>query len=181
MLPKDAIHQPGIKCIDIHHHYFPNSLKKDRPNPALNWKTPPENLPWSSEKSLVAMNDMGIDFAVLSFPAISDWKPTLDFRGLARSQNDWIASICGTHPSKFGFFGVLPSLIDVEGWLIHVPYLPFSPVLGALDEIAHALDDLGANGISLSSCYGQDPATSRTSFSFTAALLILTPPQSLGG
>jgi len=175
MLPKDAIHQPGIKCIDMHHHYFPDSLKKDRPNPNLNWKTPPENLPWTPEKSLQAMSDMGVDFTVLSFPAISDWKPTVHFRGLARSQNDWIASVCQTYPSKFGFFGVLPSLLDIEGSELPIPFISLSLALGALDEVAHVLDDLGANGISLSSCYGQDPSTSRTLIYPPTSLLILTP------
>lgn len=56
---------------------------------------------------------------------------------LARQCNDFAAGIKRTHPNKFGFWASIP-----------LPNVPAS-----LDEMAHALDDLGADGIGLLTNY----------------------------
>ena len=57
--------------IDIHHHIFPPAhlYPKMTLNAKLGWTTPAENLPWTPRKSLEAMDALGIDMAVLSYPA----------------------------------------------------------------------------------------------------------------
>lgn len=119
--------------IDFHHHFFPSSLKKADQNVQVGWKTPAENLPWSPDISLKAMNELAIRKAVLSLPAGTY------SRLQAREYNRYAASVCSAHPDRFRFFATLPDLRDVEG---------------ALDEINYAMDDLGADGIALSSSYG---------------------------
>ncbi|TFK55950.1 amidohydrolase 2 [Heliocybe sulcata] len=120
--------------IDFHHHFFPASLNKARRNEKVGWKTPSENLPWSPAVSLNAMNELGIRKAILSLPAGTY------SRVQAREYNRYAASVCLALPDRFRFLATLPDLRDVEG---------------ALDEITYALDDLGADGIALSSSYGE--------------------------
>ena len=57
--------------IDVHHHIFLPELsqRKVSQNAAVGWKTPPENMPWSLQKSLRAMDKLGVAYAVLSYPA----------------------------------------------------------------------------------------------------------------
>ncbi|KAF7301735.1 Amidohydrolase 2 [Mycena indigotica] len=129
-----------IQRIDIHHHYFEATLDKANASKKVGWLTPAENLPWSPQVSLKYMDAHGIDVAILSFPAISSGSISTENREKTRQRNLAMAEICRTHPTRFGFFATLPFLRDVEG---------------ALAEIAFALDELGADGISLSSCYGE--------------------------
>ena len=59
-------------------------------------------------------------------------------RALAREWNDYSASIRAHQPDKFGFFGALPSLTDVDG---------------AIEALKYALDELKADGITLFTSY----------------------------
>ncbi|KAI0719589.1 hypothetical protein C8T65DRAFT_693227 [Cerioporus squamosus] len=111
---------------------------------------PEENLPWSPEKSLKAMDELGIDVAVLSLP--DGWP-------MASEVNQRSADICQQYPGRFGFFASLPDLRNAEGEraftsLAQVWTLTNGTYADALKELAHALDDLHANGISLVSSYG---------------------------
>lgn len=45
-----------LPAIDIHHHVFPSTVRKDRPNPAIGWIPPPELYPWSPDLSLQLMD-----------------------------------------------------------------------------------------------------------------------------
>ncbi|TFK91504.1 amidohydrolase 2 [Polyporus arcularius HHB13444] len=121
---------PRLKRIDVHHHNFPSNVGKLYEHSPLGYKLPEENLPWSLEKSLQAMDELGIDIAVLSLP--DGWP-------IAGKANQRSAEICKQYPGRFGFFASLPDLRNTED---------------ALTELAHALDDLHANGISLVSSYG---------------------------
>ncbi|KAF8812511.1 hypothetical protein BYT27DRAFT_7133244, partial [Phlegmacium glaucopus] len=141
--PTQSILQPHIRRIDVHHHFFPTDLNKEKCNTHLGWRTPPENLPWTPEKSLQAMDAMDIDFAILSLPAISSGSIDKENRLIARKRNEFAAGICGTYPDRFGFFATPPFLDDVEGSLL---------------EIAYSLDHLHANGIAIASSYGQGSA-----------------------
>jgi predicted TIM-barrel fold metal-dependent hydrolase len=105
----------SIPRIDVHHHYFPSDLKKEQSNVGVGWKTPPENLPWSPKISLQAMDAMKVDFAVLSFPAISSGCISEENRATARRRNKLAAGFCRDHPDRFSFFATLPFLEDIEG------------------------------------------------------------------
>ncbi|KAJ7754235.1 hypothetical protein DFH07DRAFT_503553 [Mycena maculata] len=126
--------------IDVHHHFFPSSLDKAKSNEKVGWRTPAENLPWKPEISLRFMDASKIDVAILSFPPIAAGFVGQESRDLARGRNRGMADICAAHPGRFGFFATLPFLDDVEG---------------ALAEITYALDELHADGIALSSSYGE--------------------------
>ena len=96
--------------IDIHHHYFPDAASKEKLNSKIGWQTPPVCLPWSPEVSLNFMNECAIDTAILSLPATPEGN-----RHLARQRNQELADICKTHPTRFGFFAMLPTLDDIDG------------------------------------------------------------------
>ncbi|PPQ94033.1 hypothetical protein CVT25_009881 [Psilocybe cyanescens] len=115
-------------------------LRKEQHNLGLGWKTPAENLPWSPEISLRAMDAMQVDIAILTFPALSSGSVCEENRTTARRRNELASAICREHPERFGFFATLPFLDDVKG---------------CLEEIQYALDILNASGVSLSSCYGE--------------------------
>ncbi|KAJ6515814.1 hypothetical protein C8R45DRAFT_888937 [Mycena sanguinolenta] len=126
--------------IDIHHHYFPANLDKANSNEKVGWRTPVENLPWNEGISLEFMDAAAIDVAILSFPAIASGFIGQENRNQACERNRGMAEICRVHKGRFGFFATLPFLDDIEG---------------ALAEIAYGLDILNADGISLSSSYGE--------------------------
>jgi predicted TIM-barrel fold metal-dependent hydrolase len=113
--PTQSILQPHIRRIDVHHHFFPTDLNKEKSNIHLGWKTPLENIPWTPEKSLQAMDAMNIDFAILSLPAISGGSVNEENRLMARKRNEFAAAVCSTYPNRFGFFATPPFLDDVEG------------------------------------------------------------------
>lgn len=110
-----SIPNKPFRRIDVHHHYFPYGLRKEQSNIEVGWKTPAENLPWSPEVSLRAMDAMDIDVAFLSLPALSTGSISDDNRALARTRNEFAASICRSHPGRFEFFATLPFLNDIEG------------------------------------------------------------------
>ncbi len=101
--------------IDIHHHFFPPDLDKNKASTSVGWRTPKENLPWTPELSIKAMDTLGIKAAVLSFPASPSGEVSTENRALARRRNDYIAGICQKYPERFGFFASLPFLGDVQG------------------------------------------------------------------
>lgn len=114
-LSTQGIGGEGRRCIDVHHHYFPPDLEKEKSNADVGWRTPAENLPWSPEISLRAMDAMGVDVAVLSFPAISKGSISPENRAIARRRNEFASKICQEYPNRFGFFATLPFLDDIEG------------------------------------------------------------------
>lgn len=130
--------------IDVHHHIFLPELSKHKAdqNAKVGWKTPEENMPWSIQKSLEAMEKLGIAGAVLSYPAgvpenlvASPFRhSTGDHNGSAcrdgdtvtrrernrevvRELNTHAKGLCDRHQSRgrFGWFACLPDLRNVEG------------------------------------------------------------------
>jgi len=152
------------RCIDIHHHYFPPDLDKEKSNAEVGWVTPKENLPWSPDVSLRTMDAMKIDMAILSFPALSSGSVSEENRSAARKRNAFVADICSAHPDRFGFFATVPFLNDIGGNLLfHRPYKQnafHSLFSGCLEEIGYALDHLNAQGVSLASSYGEGSTAS---------------------
>lgn len=109
--------------IDIHHHFFPPDLDKTKVSVRVGWRTPEENLPWTPEVSIRAMDSTGVQAAVLSFPASPSGCVSAENRALTRSRNDYVAGLCRDYPGRFGFFATLPFLDDVQG---RVPIRPLS-------------------------------------------------------
>lgn len=62
---------------------------------------------------------------------------------LARSINEYAAALCAENPTKFSFFAAVPSLFSTSA---------------CIAEIAHALDVLGASGVTLFTRYGDGSA-----------------------
>ncbi|KAI0034071.1 hypothetical protein K488DRAFT_77449 [Vararia minispora EC-137] len=127
--------------IDVHHHYFPHDLNKKVASAAVGFRTPPEHLPWTPQVSLNAMDALGVDLAILSVPA-NYAAAGAGSREKACAANEAMAAVCVAHPGRFAFWACLGDWRDVDD---------------ALDIIVHALDELKAVGVAVSSCYGTGP------------------------
>lgn len=124
---------PGF--VDVHAHFVTDSYVRqaraaghDLPDGVPAWPG------WSARDHLEVMDRNGISTSFLSVSS-----PGVHFgddaaaRRLAREVNEDAARVAADHPGRFGFFASLP-LPDVDG---------------ALAEIAHAFDELGADGVVL--------------------------------
>ncbi|MER6530540.1 amidohydrolase family protein [Streptomyces sp. NPDC001508] len=130
------IRQDGI---DVHAHFLPkryrtayHHLGTPGPDGLAAWPD------WSVGRALGTMDELGVELAILSIssPGVhvgDDRAATV----LALGVNEDGAALAARHPDRFGFFASLP-LPDVDS---------------ALDEIAYALDQLGAEGVVLLSNY----------------------------
>ena len=119
--------------IDTHHHVVPpeyaawlrskGALAGGLPIPA-----------WDPDAALFLMDRHDVAAAVLSVstPGVH-LGDGADARNLARHVNEYAAQVVRDHPARFGFFATL-TLPDVDG---------------ALAEIDHAFDTLGADGVVL--------------------------------
>ncbi|MFE1922350.1 amidohydrolase family protein [Streptomyces asoensis] len=121
--------------IDVHAHHLPDfyvqqatAAGHDHPDGMAAWPA------WSVRDHLDLMDRSGIETAMLSLSS-----PGVHFgddkaaRLLARRVNTYTAEVARDHPGRFGSFASLP-LPDVDG---------------ALEGIAFALDELGADGVAL--------------------------------
>ncbi|MBD0419027.1 amidohydrolase [Streptomyces sp. TRM S81-3] len=121
--------------VDVHAHFVTDSYVRQARAAGHEL---PDGMPawpgWSAEAHLELMDRNGI---VTSFLSVSS--PGVHFgddaaaRRLAREVNEDAARVAAARPGRFGFFASLP-LPDVDG---------------ALAEIAHAFDELGADGVVL--------------------------------
>ena len=119
--------------IDVHQHIVPpvwaRALDAAGTDPG-NWPVPA----WSRQSAIAMMDSHGIATGILSTPS-----PGVHFgdnaraRDLAHAVNEHAAEAAKDHPDRFGFFASLP-LPDTDG---------------AVSEAAHALDELGADGVIL--------------------------------
>ena len=125
--------------IDIHHHTLPpnyiRAIGEERIGPLLvSGKTPV----WTPQHSIEAMDRNGIEKAITSLSAPNVWFDDVrQTRALTRECNEYAARVRDDHPQRFGLFASLP-LPDIEG---------------SLREIAYALDELKADGITLLTNY----------------------------
>ncbi|MER7692491.1 amidohydrolase family protein [Streptomyces sp. NPDC097610] len=121
--------------IDVHAHLLPDFYVQQataaghaHPDGMGGWPS------WSVQGHLDLMDRGGIETAMLSMSS-----PGVHFgddkagRLLARRVNEYTAGLTRDHPRRFGNFASLP-LPDVDG---------------ALEEIAFAFDELGADGVAL--------------------------------
>jgi predicted TIM-barrel fold metal-dependent hydrolase len=123
--------------IDVHFH--------PTPPPGIDRRAPGQSADprsrWTLEKALEQMDEGGVATAILSLPhPPSTWADGREeSRRIAREWNDWCATLCRDHPGRFGLFATLP-ITDIDG---------------SLAEIAHALDELKADGINMMTNIGE--------------------------
>ncbi|MEV0848384.1 amidohydrolase family protein [Streptomyces sp. NPDC049954] len=131
---------PEQQLVDVHAHFVTDHYAElakaaghERPDGMPGWPS------WDVDSHLALMDEGGIRTSVLSISS-----PGVHFgddraaRSLAREVNEYGAGLKRDHPGRFGHFASLP--------------LP--DVTGALDELAHALDTLGSDGVTLESNAG---------------------------
>jgi predicted TIM-barrel fold metal-dependent hydrolase len=128
--------------IDVHNHCFsPESLEVWRRGAeAQGMALPHFSRDWTVARALGAMDDAGVETAIVSTPLLNTalhWLDTPALRKLARATNDFGAGMVRDHPGRFGYFAFLP-MPDIDG---------------SLSETAYALDVLKADGILLMTSY----------------------------
>ncbi|KAJ5809141.1 uncharacterized protein N7503_001359 [Penicillium pulvis] len=128
--------------IDFHHHFYPpnftKALKKSGGDPS-GWYIPE----WSLEADQKLGNAIGNGTTILfmTAPGACIEKDVVAAAHLARASNEYAAAIRDAHPKYYGFFVLLPSLLDTKA---------------SLDEIAYSLDILGTDRVLLFTRYGID-------------------------
>ena len=125
------------RLIDVHAHFIPDDYRRALLATGYDHAEGMFGIPaWSARGMLGMMDRLGIATAILSISS-----PGVHFgddaaaRSLARAVNLEGARLKSAHPDRFGFFASLP--------------LP--DVTGALRELAYALDELGADGVTIES------------------------------
>ncbi|MDT8914439.1 amidohydrolase family protein [Amycolatopsis sp. PS_44_ISF1] len=134
----------GPDRVDFHHHVFPGgaqaTLLRRKLVDATGWEFPGGAPRWTPEASLAFMDGHGIRTAVLSLPNDLEHDLAPEQRqSFAREVNDLAHQAVLDHPGRFGFFAHLPCPTDVDA---------------ALAELRYALDELGADGVTLTNVYG---------------------------
>ncbi|PSR87230.1 hypothetical protein BD289DRAFT_367419 [Coniella lustricola] len=118
--------QAGAGRIDTHIHCLPPQylaeLNKIGGNPS-GFPTPE----WTPESCLASMRGIGTTLGILSVstPGAAILGDGPEARKLARSFNDYLGhlAVAERYNNQFGFFGVIPSLSDLEGALDELDYL----------------------------------------------------------
>jgi predicted TIM-barrel fold metal-dependent hydrolase len=128
-------------AVDVHAHYLPVAYR-DALDRAQQLRLDGNALPpprWSPGEHLDAAASLGIATSMLSIssPGLLLSDDTADVVDLARRVNEQGADLVRTHPDHFGLLASLP--------------LPDVPA--GLRELERALDELGADGISLMTNY----------------------------
>jgi predicted TIM-barrel fold metal-dependent hydrolase len=124
--------------IDVHQHVVPPAYAawlRSKGVHDAGGRPLPE---WSVEAALRVMETHDIATAVLSVstPGVrldAARRDDAEARAMARTVNEFAGTVVRDHPDRFGFFATL-TLPDVDG---------------ALEEVAHAFDVLGASGVIL--------------------------------
>ncbi|MEU6131204.1 amidohydrolase family protein [Saccharopolyspora sp. NPDC047091] len=130
---------PLRDAIDVHAHYVTPRLRAAM---VAAGHAEPDGMPaipgWSPEAALADMDSIGVAAALLSVssPGVH-FGSDADARRLARDVNAEGAEIVAARPDRFGLLASLP-----------LPDLP-----GALAEVEHAFDELGADGLTLHTHY----------------------------
>ncbi len=139
-LPAGRAEAGDAQRIDVHHHVYPPFyLERERTQILRLISTDPKAvLGWTPQRAVEEMDANGVATAIVSLvPGV--WFGSVDEgRLLARAYHDYAARLMVDHPDRFGFFAALP-LPDIDG---------------SLQEMAHALDVLKADGVVLMTSYG---------------------------
>lgn len=124
--------------IDVHQHVIPPAYAAWLRAKGVQDAGGRELPEWSAEEALRVMDAHGIERAILSVSTpgvalVAGERDDAEARAMARTVNEFAATLVRDHPECFGFFATL-ALPDLDG---------------ALAEAAHALDVLGASGVVL--------------------------------
>jgi predicted TIM-barrel fold metal-dependent hydrolase len=123
--------------IDVHQHLMPPFYAEALP---ANGGDPSDSpMPqWSPELALQYMDahDIATSIVSLSAPSVVGWQGAAR-RHMARRVNEYVATLVGKWPGRFGNFATVP-LPDVDG---------------TLEETAYALDTLHADGVFVLATY----------------------------
>lgn len=119
--------------IDVHAHFLPEVYRRALAGAGIDRPDGIKAVPaWSEQLALDTMDRLEVETALLSISS-----PGVHFgddqaaSSLARAVNQEAAALRDRHPDRFGFFATLP--------------LP--DVAGAVAELGHSLDVLGADGV----------------------------------
>ncbi|KIV93261.1 hypothetical protein PV10_04487 [Exophiala mesophila] len=136
--PRQA--QPQQQLIDVHHHFVPDfyaeAVDAAGGDPS-GWPVPSWNI--SFDDAFSASLNITARILSLTSPGAPITGVNETTRALARRTNEFCASLQEAQPSRVGCFAALPDLLDTNG---------------TLAEIAHALDELNADGVTLFTRYG---------------------------
>src|SRR5689334_6425019 len=133
----------GKRLVDTHHHYYAPEYQKAW----LDWEDKrglrhfPRQLGWSPAKSIEAMDQGGVQTAMLSLastPGVWFDAGAAEAVRMARLCNEFAARMVRDHPGRFGLFATLP-MVDVDS---------------SLREIEYAFGTLNADGVGLQTNYG---------------------------
>lgn len=138
--------QEKRRVIDVHHHFFPDAFKESS---GRDGALPPFVKNWSPKMMLEEMDKNNIEQSVLSLASVPvGWfrmKPE-ELRPLIRGLNEYGAKLVQDHKGRHALFG----------------YVSCSDVEGSLKEIEYCMDTLKADGIEMSTSFGDkwpgDPA-----------------------
>ena len=101
--------------IDVHAHFLPPAYKEQLDRHGL--KTLDGGFPipdWSVEAHLAAMDELGVDFSVMSISSPHvNMGDDAEASGVARACNDYGSEVATEHPARLAFLGSLP-VPDVE-------------------------------------------------------------------
>jgi predicted TIM-barrel fold metal-dependent hydrolase len=139
--PEHRSRPPGTSMVvDTHHHFYPPQYVARRREEILAISPGFQHVvDWTPEDSLAAMDEAGVDKAILSISTPGIWfDDTNEARVVARECNEYAAALVRDYPDRFDFFAAVP--------------LPDSS--GSIAEIAYAIDQLGAVGVGLLTNYG---------------------------
>jgi len=119
--------------VDVHAHFLPEVYRRALAEAGIDRPDGIKAVPtWSEQLALDTMDRLDIEVAMLSISSpgvnLGDDQAA---RALARAVNEEAAALRDRHPGRFGFFASLP-LPDVSG---------------AVAELRHSLDVLGADGV----------------------------------
>jgi predicted TIM-barrel fold metal-dependent hydrolase len=117
--------------IDVHHHVLPKFYTETLERVGITTTLGAILTDWSLEAHLEVMDKNKIAVGMASIPAGMYFESDAFARDLARQSNEFLASMCSEHPTRFGAFAVLP-VPDVDG---------------ALKEATYALDTLKLDGV----------------------------------
>lgn len=138
--------------IDTHHHYYPAEIIngwQDYLTRHAQGNLPSGIARWTARSSLDEMDKSGVATSILSLASIPGVWFGLDTPGMRRMSrlcNEYAAKMVQDYPGRYGLFASLP----------------MPDVAGSLKEIEYAFDTLKADGINLSTSFGDkwpgDPA-----------------------
>jgi 6-methylsalicylate decarboxylase len=119
--------------VDVHQHFLPGFYREALLAAGIVHPDGMAAVPeWSKDAAFAMMDRLGIEIACLSVssPGVG-FLGASDARAMARRLNEAGAALAREHPEHFRFFAITP-LPDVDG---------------AVSEVCHALDTLGARGV----------------------------------